>query len=57
MSAYEYLQVHSHELEPDPIPDETINEESQVYETNSEPSDTLLVRKLMGAILIHSWRY
>jgi hypothetical protein len=27
VSAYEFLQVHSHELEPDPVPEETIIEE------------------------------
>jgi hypothetical protein len=30
MSASEYLQVHSHELEPDPTPDQVTNEEFQV---------------------------
>jgi hypothetical protein len=48
MSAYEFLQVHSHELEPDPAPDETINEESQMDETNPEPSDTLLINAAKG---------
>jgi hypothetical protein len=43
MSAYEYLQVHSRELEPDPAPDETIYKASQVDEINSESPDTLLV--------------
>jgi hypothetical protein len=27
MSAYEFLQVHSHELEPDPEPVEVISED------------------------------
>jgi hypothetical protein len=51
MSDYEYLQVHSHELEPDLVPDEITNEESQVYEINptySEPSDTLLIIAATG---------
>jgi hypothetical protein len=43
MSTYEFFQVHSYELEPDPTLDEIINEESQVDETNPEPSDTLLL--------------
>jgi hypothetical protein len=49
MSAYEFLQVHSHELEPDPAPDETTNEESQMDEINSEHSDTLLINAAKGS--------
>ena len=48
MSAYEFLQVHSHELEPDPVPDETITEETQVDEANPESSDTLLINAAKG---------
>jgi hypothetical protein len=49
MSAYEYLQEYSHELEPDPTPDEITNEESQVDEIQSESSDTLLVNAAKGS--------
>jgi hypothetical protein len=49
MSAYEFLQVHSHELEPDPEPDEAIHDESQLIETDSEPSDTLLINAATGS--------
>jgi hypothetical protein len=48
MAAYEFLEVHSHELEPDSAPDANINEESQVDETNPGPSDTLLVNAAKG---------
>jgi hypothetical protein len=44
-----FLQVHSHELEPDPAPDETIHDESQLIETDSEPSDTLLINAATGS--------
>jgi hypothetical protein len=30
MSAYEFLQVHTHELEPDPAPDEAITESQPI---------------------------
>jgi hypothetical protein len=43
MSAYEFLQGHTHELEPDPTPDEGIAEEALVEEVDPEPSDTLLI--------------
>jgi hypothetical protein len=46
--AYEFLQVHSHELEPDPTPDEAIYDESQLTETDSKPSDTLLINATTG---------
>jgi hypothetical protein len=49
LPAYEYLQVHSHELEPDPASDETINEESQVDEISPESPDTLLVNASKGS--------
>jgi hypothetical protein len=49
MSAYEFLQVHSHELEPDPEPDRTITEDLTTDETESEPSDTLLINAAKGS--------
>jgi hypothetical protein len=49
MSAYEFLQVHTHELEPDPIPDEATNEDNPVDVTDSEPSDTLLINSAKGS--------
>jgi hypothetical protein len=49
MSAYEYLQVNSHELEPDPAPDEIANEESQVDEINPESPYKLLVNAAKGS--------
>jgi hypothetical protein len=49
MSAYEFLQVHSHELEPDPTPDDAINDESQLMKADSEPSDTLLINAATGS--------
>jgi hypothetical protein len=30
MSAYELLQVHTHELEPDPVPNEAITEDPSI---------------------------
>jgi hypothetical protein len=49
MSAYEFLQVHSHALEPDPEPEEAIHDESQLIETDSELSDTLLINAATGS--------
>jgi hypothetical protein len=49
MSAHEFLQVHSHELEPDPTPDEVIYDESPLTENDSEPSDTLLINAATGS--------
>jgi hypothetical protein len=49
MSAYEFLQVHSHELEPDPEPDEAISEDVQAEEAEPEPSDTLLINAAKGS--------
>jgi hypothetical protein len=49
MSAYGFLQVHSHKLEPDPEPDEAISEDVQAEETEPEPSDTLLINAAKGS--------
>jgi hypothetical protein len=49
MSAFEFLQVHTHELEPDPAPDETNNEDLPDNEPDPEPSDTLLVNAAKGS--------
>jgi hypothetical protein len=49
MSAYEFLQVHSHELEPDPEPGEAIHEDASTKEVESEPSDTLLINAVKGS--------
>jgi hypothetical protein len=49
MSAYEFLQVHSHELEPDPEPDGTTSEDLPAEEVEPEPSDTLLINAAKGS--------
>jgi hypothetical protein len=49
MSAFEFLQVHTHELESDPAPDETNNEDLPGIEPDPEPSDTLLVNAAKGS--------
>jgi hypothetical protein len=49
ISAYEYLKVHSHELEPDSAPDEITNEEPQVDEIQHEHTDKLLVNAAKGS--------
>jgi hypothetical protein len=49
MSANEFLQVHSHELEPDPESDEAISEDVQTEESEPEPSDTLLINAAKGS--------
>jgi hypothetical protein len=49
MSAYEFLQVHSHELEPDPEPDEAISEDLPAEEAEPAPSDTLLINAVKGS--------
>jgi hypothetical protein len=48
VSAYEFLQVHSHELEPDPEPDETTFEDLPAAEADPEPSETLLINAAKG---------
>jgi hypothetical protein len=54
VSACEFLQVHSHELEPDPAPDEIINEVSQVDDTIVSLQIPYWSMQLKGAILVHS---
>jgi hypothetical protein len=49
MSASEFLQVHSHESEPDPEPDEAISEDLPAEEAEPEPSDTLLINSTKGS--------
>jgi hypothetical protein len=49
MSAYEFLQVQSHELEPDPGPDETTSEDLPAEEADPVPSDTLLINAAKGS--------
>jgi hypothetical protein len=50
MSAYEFLQVHTHELEPDPIADEAANEDHPVDVADPETSsDTLLINAAKGS--------
>jgi hypothetical protein len=49
MSAYEFLQVNSHELEPDPEPDEAISEDLPAEATEPAPSDTLLITAAKGS--------
>jgi hypothetical protein len=48
MSAYEFLQVHSHELEPHPEIEETTIEESTNEIVDSESPDTLLINAAKG---------
>jgi hypothetical protein len=43
MSAYEFLQVHTHELETDTISDKVANGNHPVDVADPEPSDTLLI--------------
>jgi hypothetical protein len=49
MSAFEFLQVRTHELEPDPVLDEAINKDSPDVEPDPEPSDTLLINAAKGS--------
>jgi hypothetical protein len=51
MSAYEFLQVHTHELEPDPAPDEgnIADHVPPVEEAEQEPPDTLLINAAKGS--------
>jgi hypothetical protein len=49
MSAFEFLQVHTHELEPDLTPDETNNEDSPDIEPDPESSGTLLINAAKGS--------
>jgi hypothetical protein len=49
MSAYEFLQVHSHDLEPEPEPDEANTEDISDEEAEPEPSDTLLINASKGS--------
>jgi hypothetical protein len=48
MSAYDFLQAHSHELDPEPIPDESVLEEPP-DDTEQESSDTLLINAAKGS--------
>jgi hypothetical protein len=49
MSAFEFLQVHTHELQPDPAPYETNNVDLPDIKPDPEPSDTLLVNAAKGS--------
>jgi hypothetical protein len=49
MPAYEFLQVNTHELEPDPIADESINEDQSEEVADPEPPDTLLINAAKGS--------
>ena len=49
MSTDEFLQVHSHELEPDTEPEETTSEDLPAEETEPEPSNTLLINAAKGS--------
>jgi hypothetical protein len=49
MSAYDFLQAHVHELEPDPAPEDVITDEPPVDESEPEPPDTLLVNAANGS--------
>jgi hypothetical protein len=46
MSAYEFFQVHSHELEPDP---EITSADLPADEVDHEPSDTFLINAAKGS--------
>jgi hypothetical protein len=45
MTTYEFSQLHTHELEPDPIRDEDINDDPPVNRAEPEPTDNLLNNK------------
>jgi hypothetical protein len=49
MSAFEFLQVHTHDLEPDPTPDETTNADHSEDMADPEPPDTLLINASKGS--------
>jgi hypothetical protein len=49
MSAYEFLQVHPHELEPVPVQEKSTIEESINEVVDPEPPDTLLVNAAKGS--------
>jgi hypothetical protein len=55
MSACEFLQVHTHELEPDPTPEETVNEDPPDDVTEPETSNNLLINAAKGSR--STWRY
>jgi hypothetical protein len=48
------LQVYTHRLEPDLIPEDANNEDHSVDVADPEPPDTLLINAAKGAILAHS---
>jgi hypothetical protein len=50
MSAYEFLQIQTHELESDPTPEETINEDPPDDVAEPKPSNTLLVNAAKGEL-------
>jgi hypothetical protein len=54
MSACEFLQIHSHELEPDPAPDETIIEEPTNEVSDTNPQILCLSMQQKGVASIHS---
>jgi hypothetical protein len=54
MSAYEFLQVHSQELEPYPEPDEAITEDLPAEEAEPESLDTLIINAAKGIVQVHS---
>jgi hypothetical protein len=49
MSAYDFLQAHVHELEPESAPDEIVQDEIQTSEEDHEPSDKLLINAAKGS--------
>jgi hypothetical protein len=49
ISAFEFLQMHTHEFEPDPVSDEIINEDLPVDEADPESLDTLLIYAVKGS--------
>jgi hypothetical protein len=54
MSPYEFLLVHTHELEPDPTPEETINQDPPDDVAEPEPPNALLINAAKAVVLIHS---
>jgi hypothetical protein len=49
ITTYEFLQVHTHELEPDPASDEIVPDDPPVDEAEHEPPEILLINPAEGS--------
>ena len=49
MSAYDFLQAHVNELEPEAVQNDNTNDDPPVNESDSEPPDTLLINAAKGS--------